>query len=378
MADQVDHQRTTCHARANMHNIEAYYGQTGRNASLLLKRTGTAAWPGITPMATPSTTTSYSSQVFQATVCQEQGHPYGLDHADNRGSMAAGYFFCGRHIRSRTTTTRSPGPTPLMVTRAVRARTRMLPIRVATVALAALASAITVGGTLVLPTQAVAKPELLSAAFQQPPQAGQEATLELHVRDPDASVDDIHLFWGDGGVNWVVPAQPGVISSPNPLTPKGGEQVILLKYTYRRAGAFLINMELYGRGVRTDAQIPADVGPCAAPRLNVRLKRTGRDVVASVTARDGDAFIDEVTLAWGDGVVTTVAAIAMGNADLGAEFAVRRQHRFSRRFARRHTGATVKIRATSIDNPSSCGTPSSARVQRRIAFDRTPPVRAKR
>lgn len=228
--------------------------------------------------------------------------------------------------------------------------------------------------TLILalwPASAMAKPELLGARFSETPQAGRELTLELRFRDPEGTVDDVHVSWGDGGHDWAVVATPGIVSFPNPLTPRGVEQVLYLKHTFRTAGAFLVRIELYDQyftGSRTDAELVVDVGPCAAPTMTTALRRSGRSVLAKVSARDADAYIERVTFKWGDGASSSKATKLVPFSDHGQRFELKARHRFSRRFLREHSSVTVRMIAVSIGNPDSCRASMIAIVKRRVAL----------
>lgn len=238
---------------------------------------------------------------------------------------------------------------------------------IATVALAS----VVVGLFVFPPASALAKPELLSARFVQAPQAGTETTLELRFRDPHGTVDDVHVFWGDGGVDYAVIATPGIVAFPNPLTPRGAEQVLFLRHTFRTAGAFLLRLELYDHyfaGGRTDAQLVVDVGPCAAPTLRASVHRKSRSVVAHVRARDPDAYIEKVIFRWGDGASSSRATKLVPFSDPGQRTELHARHQYSRRFTRDNSSVTVRIIAVSVGNPDSCPARTTAIVTRRITL----------
>lgn len=220
-------------------------------------------------------------------------------------------------------------------------------------------------GALV-PAPAAAKPELLKASFHEVPVAGKEVTLELRFRDPDGAVNDVHVRWGDGAVDYAVVATPGLISTPNPLTPAGTEQVLLLKHTYALPGAYLMSIELYTGQSRTDAQLVVDVGPCGAPTITATYRRTGRTVIARIAARDPDGYIGTLVVQWGDGTGTAAKAFFVSHSPPGqsAQFTLR--HRFAKRVLRRRKAVVVAARVSSIGNPDSCPTPTTVTSRRRL------------
>ena len=203
---------------------------------------------------------------------------------------------------------------------------------------------------------AAAAPEIVSFRFLEPPHAGRPATLEVHVRDEGAPVDDVHVHWGDG-------VSYATLRPPGPLEPAGSPQRVTLEHSYERPGRYPLRIEAFSRTGRAERGAPVAVAPCARPRASVELlapARAGRMARLRVIARDDDSLIRKLRIAWGDGAARSVTYRPPAAAKHGDALDVVLKHRY-----RRAGRFKARLDVASSGNPPECTGGEVERATRR-------------